>query len=78
MFCFQFRKRLRKSGRSQVFYKRGVLKVFAKFTGKQLYRNLVSNFIEKKTLAQVFSCEFCKIFMIIIIIVIIIIIIIKI
>ena len=35
----------------KVFCKKDVLKNFAKFTGKR----------EKKTLPQVFSCEFCKI-----------------
>ena len=42
----------------KVFYKKGVLRNFAKFTGKQLCQSL---FIKKETLAQVFSCEFCKI-----------------
>ena len=50
---------------SEVFCKKGVLKNFAKFTGKQLCQSLFSNkdllhFIRKDTLAQVFSCEFCK------------------
>ena len=47
-----------------------VLRNLAKFTGKHLYQNLffnkvadleVCNFIKKETLAQAFSCEFCKI-----------------
>ena len=38
---------------------RGVLQNFTKFTGKHLCQSL---FIKKETLAQVFSCEFCKIF----------------
>ena len=41
----------------------GVLKNFTKFTGKHLcLRPEACNFIKKETLAQVFSCEFCKIF----------------
>ena len=38
--------------------RKGVLRNFAKFTGKHLYQSL---FFNKETLAQVFSCEFCKI-----------------
>ena len=37
---------------------RGVLRNFAKFIGKHLYQ--ACNFIKKETLAQVFSCEFCR------------------
>ena len=37
--------------------KKGVLTNFANFTGK----HLACNFIKKETLAQVLSCEFCKI-----------------
>ena len=36
--------------------KKGVLRNFAKFTGKHLCQSL-----KKETLAQVFSCEFCEI-----------------
>ena len=36
----------------------GVLKNFAKFTGKHLCQSLI---FKKETLAQVFSCEFCEI-----------------
>ena len=46
----------------------GVLRNFTKFTGKHLCQSLffnkvsgVCNFIKKESLAQVFSCEFCKI-----------------
>ena len=54
----------------EVFCKNVVLKNFAVFTGKHLCQSLffnkvagaASNFIKKETLAQVFSCEFCKIF----------------
>ena len=38
---------------------RGNLKMFVKFTGKHLCESL---FIKKETLVQVFSCEFCEIF----------------
>ena len=61
-----------RSTRPEVFCKKGVLKNFTqKFTGKYLcqslffnsYRPQTCNLIEKKTLAQVFSCEFCEISM---------------
>ena len=43
----------------------GVLRNFAKFTGKHLCQTLsepqACNFIKNETLAQMFSCEFCKI-----------------
>ena len=39
----------------EVFYKKGVLKNFAKFAGKHLY--------QKETQIQVFSFEFCKKFL---------------
>ena len=63
-----------RSSRPGVFCKKSVLENFAKFTGKQLCQNLFVNkvvgfrpnkeslFINKETLAQVFSCEFCQIF----------------
>ena len=43
-----------------------VLRSFAKFTGKHLCQSLIFNkvvglFLLKKTVAQVFSCEFCEI-----------------
>ena len=52
--------------------RKGVLRNFAKFTGKHLCQSLFFNkvagprpqacsFIKKETLAQVFSCEFCEI-----------------
>ena len=40
--------------------KKGVLKNFAKFTGK--HRAQTCNYIKKETLAQVRSCEFCEFF----------------
>ena len=59
-----------RSSRPEMFCKKGVLKNFAIFTGKQLCQRLffnkvagaTCNFIKKETLAQVFSCEFCEIF----------------
>ena len=50
--------------------KKGILKNFAKFTGKHLCQSLFFNKVveqnfnlfKKETLAQVFSCEFCKFF----------------
>ena len=41
---------------------KGVYKNFTKFTGEHLCQNLFLKFIEKETLAQGFSCEFCEIF----------------
>ena len=56
----------------QSFCKKGVFKNFAKFTGKYLCQSLflhknaglpqTCNFFKKEALAQVFSCEFCKVF----------------
>ena len=54
----------------EVFYKKGVLKNFAKFTRKHQYQSLflrklqalACNFIEKEILPQMFSYIFCKIF----------------
>ena len=54
-----------------MFCKKGVLKNFAKFTGKHLCQSFFFNkvvslrpvtLLKKVTLAQVFSCEFCEIF----------------
>ena len=47
-----------------MFYKKCVLKSFAIFTAKHLCLSLFlsCNFINKDSLAQEFSCEFCKIF----------------
>ena len=52
-FCW-----ISRSSRPEVFCKKGVLRNFAKFTGKYLCQSLL---IKKKTLAQMFSCEFCEI-----------------
>ena len=59
----------RRSSCPEVFFKKGVLRNFAKFTGEHLCQSLffnkvaggACNFIKKETLAQVFSCEFCEI-----------------
>ena len=55
--------------RSEVFCKKGIITCFVKFTGKYLCQRLffnkvalLLNFIKKETLAQLLSCEFCKIF----------------
>ena len=54
----------------EVFSTKGVLRYFAKFTGKHLCESFFFNkvaglrpakFIEKEILAQVFSCKFCEI-----------------
>ena len=54
-----------RSSHPEVFCKRGDLRKFAKFTGKDLCQSLFlnkeCNFINKETLAQVFSCKFCDI-----------------
>ena len=44
------------------FVRKGVLRNFAKFTGKHLCQASVYNFTKKETLAQVFSCKFCEIY----------------
>ena len=63
-FHFLFR-----SSSPDVFCEKGVLRNFAKFTGKHLCQSLVfnkvagtvCNFTKKEILAQVFSSEFCEI-----------------
>ena len=55
-----------RSGRPEVFCKKGVLRNFTKFKGNHLCQSLFfnkvdCNFIKKETLARVFSCEFCGI-----------------
>ena len=60
---------LSRNSRPEVFCEKVVLRNFAKFTGKHLCPSFffikvagaTCNFIKKKTLAQVFSCEFCEI-----------------
>ena len=48
-----------RSSRQQLFCKKSIFRNFTKFTGKRLCQSL---FFKKQTLAQVYSCEFCKIF----------------
>ena len=58
-----------RSSRHEVFCRKGVIRSFAKFTGKTCTRvsfliklqAWACNFIKKETPAQVFSCEFCEI-----------------
>ena len=57
-----------RSSRPEVFFKRGVLKSFTKYTGKHLSQSLffnkveACNLVKKETQAQVVSREFCEIF----------------
>ena len=53
-----------------MFLRKGVLKIWSKLAGEHSCRSVISiklpatqacNFIKKEALAQVFSCEFCKI-----------------
>ena len=53
----------------EVFCKKGVLRNFAKFAGKHLYRGLFLNkvaglrpatLLKREILAHVFSCKFCE------------------
>ena len=68
-FWFSFKRRKTRSSHSEVFCKNDVLRNFPKFIGKHLCQSLIfnkvadqaCNFIKNETLAQVFSCEFCKI-----------------
>ena len=62
--------RMVRSSHPEVFYRKGALRNFAKFTGKHLSQSLfftkicrseACNFIKNETLAQTFSCEFCEI-----------------
>ena len=56
-----------RSGHRRCSLRKGVLRSFAKFTGKHLCQRLflikfqACNFIKKESLAQVFSYEFCEI-----------------
>ena len=46
----------------EVFYKKGVLKNFTKFTGKHSCQGFFVNKAAGLRSAQVFSCEFCETF----------------
>ena len=54
-----------RSSHRRCYVRKGVLRNFAKFTGKNLCQSLFFNkvpgFIKRETLAQVFSCQFCEI-----------------
>ena len=59
-----------RNSRPGVFFKKGALRNFVKFTGKHLrqsryarvsFATSACNFNKKETLAKVFSCEFCEI-----------------
>ena len=56
----------RSSNHQRCSIKKSVVKNFKKLTGKHLcqreYLFFKKNFIKKRTLAQVFSCELCEIF----------------
>ena len=56
--CCPFRTNYR-SSHQRCSIKKGVLRNFARFTGE--HRPEACNFIQKETLAQVFSCEFSEI-----------------
>ena len=62
---FSYFLRLFRSSHRRCSVRKGVLRNFAKFTGKHLHQSLFFNtelyYIKKETLAQVFSCEFCEI-----------------
>ena len=51
-----------RSSHQRCSVRKGVLRNFAKFTGKHLRQGLFFNFIKKETLTQVFFCDFCEIF----------------
>ena len=56
------RKEDERSSHQRFSVKKGVLRNFAKFTGKHLcHMDQACNFIKKETPAQVFSCAFCEI-----------------
>ena len=64
----QIRKSNFRSSIPEAFCKKGVLRNFTKSTGKHLWQSLFFNKVaghttlfKKKTLAQLFSCEFCEI-----------------
>ena len=53
-----------RSSHRRCFLRKGVLRDFAKFTGKDLFQSLVFNKVAgvfRWHLAQMFSCEFCEI-----------------
>ena len=59
---------LYKSSHHRYSLRKGVLRSFAKVTGKHLcqslfFNNVACNFVKKETLVEVLSCEFCEFFM---------------
>ena len=50
-----------RSSRPEVFFRKGVLKNFTKFTGKHLYQSFFVNKVADLRPAHMFSCEFCEI-----------------
>ena len=62
--CCQFSISFTQKQPPELFYKKAALKNFEKFTGVMVSfcRPQTCNFIEKETLARVFSFEFCEIF----------------
>ena len=65
-----WRQSLNRGSPPEVFFKKGILRNFAKFTEKLLCQRLFFNkvtslrpatLLKKESLAQVFSCEFCDI-----------------
>ena len=60
IFAESWEVRKRQKQPPNVFYKKGVLKNFEKFTGKHLHRSLFFN--NTDVLILMFSCEFCEIF----------------
>ena len=65
----EVKNRIFRSSHRRCFVRKGVLRNFSKFTGKQLCQVLfllkvqasACNFIKKDALVQVFSCELCEI-----------------
>ena len=60
IFCVILETQLARSSRPRLISKSCVLKIFAKFSGKYFLLGL--QLYWKETLAQVFTCQFCKIF----------------
>ena len=52
-----------RSSRTQIFFKTGVIRNFAMFTGKSYSLQLYFNLAPKESSTKVFSCEYCEFFM---------------
>ena len=59
---FWYLQDLYRSSHQKCSVRKGILRNIAKFTGKHLWRSPFLNFMKKETMAQVFYCEFCKIY----------------